>query len=166
MRFNKGKALHWEQVDSMHQYRLGKDWLGCRAAEKDLGPRADQVHNRVLGCVCSSVTCKSRAVIILLYLALKRPPLASCVQFLAPHFQGGELGKSPVQGSKNDPGLGDESDEERLKALQLFSLEKGNLGRDLKTIFKSLKGDDREDECGLFSVAAGDKTRSNGVKLQ
>lgn len=54
---------------------------------------------------------------------------------------------------------------ERLKELRLISLKKRKIKGDLKADFKYLKGNYKKNEKSLFSVAEGDRTRSNGVKL-
>lgn len=54
-----------------------------------------------------------------------------------------------------------------MKNLGLFRLEKTSLrGKDLMTVFSYLKHGDKEDGDGLFSVVAGDRTRSNCLTLQ
>jgi len=55
--------------------------------------------------------------------------------------------------------------EERLSNLGLFSLGKSE--GDLINVYKYLKGSGRQiDEVRLFSVACGDRTKSNGLKLE
>lgn len=59
-------------------------------------------------------------------------------------------------------GLGNVTGEERLKTPGLLSLEKRRLG----PVFDNHKSDDRGDGDEVFSVAAGERTRSNGFKVQ
>lgn len=56
--------------------------------------------------------------------------------------------------------------EERLKDLELLSVDERRQTGDVKTGFKYLKGGYTEHGERLYSSAAGDRTRSNGPKLQ
>ncbi|GAB0204811.1 hypothetical protein GRJ2_002946900 [Grus japonensis] len=102
MKFNKakGRVLHMGRGNPKHSYRLGGEWIESSPEEKDLGlsvgdkpnmsrhcALAAQKANCIPGCIQSSVTSRSREVILPLYSAPVRPHLEYYVELWGPQHQ-------------------------------------------------------------------------------
>lgn len=72
----------------------------------------------------------------------------------------------PERGHKNDPGVEHHPCEDRLREMELFSLEKIRVQGDLIEAFQYIKGGYKKEEDRHFSRVCGDRKKGNGFKLK
>ena len=97
--------------------------------------------NHTLSCIHRCISGRSKEVILPLYVALVRPQLEYCVQFWAPHFKRDVDNMERVQRTRMIRGQQGRPFEDRLRDLNLFSLQKSRLRRGLVACYKLVRGD-------------------------
>ncbi|KAJ7404101.1 hypothetical protein WISP_147390 [Willisornis vidua] len=138
------QVLHFSQNNPMQHYRLGEEkWKRCLQKrtwgagqqQLNMSQQCAQVAKKassILACVRNSVASWTREGIVLLYFALVRPHLKSCVWLWAPHDKKDIVVLKHVQGRATElvKAVEHKSYKEQLRDLGLLSLEKsGSEGR-------------------------------------
>ncbi|XP_051625182.1 uncharacterized protein LOC127461412 [Manacus candei] len=147
-KFNKVKCqvLHLDRANP--KYRLGREWIKTSPAEKDFlvfaimtwqRALAAQKANHILGCIKSSVTSRSRKVILPLCYC-ETPPGVLCPDLRSPtQERHGPAEVSPEGANKLMKGLEHLSYEDRMRQLGLYSMEQRRVQRNLIAAFQYLK---------------------------
>ncbi|GAB0187583.1 hypothetical protein GRJ2_001223600 [Grus japonensis] len=133
-------------------------WQGALAAQK---------ANCILGCIKTSMTSRSREVILPLYSILMRPHLEYSVQLWGPQYKKDMelLERVQRRAMKLIRGLEHLSYEDRLRVGMVQPGEKAALGRPYSSL-PVPKGTYRKAGEGLFTRSWSDRTRGNGFKLK
>ena len=182
MPFNvsKCKVMHIGHRNPQSVYTLQGARLEMTDREKDLGVtitsdlkfskqciEAEKKAQRMLGYVKRQFGYRNKEIVLTLYNSLIRPHLEYAVQFWSPSLRKDIIRLERVQAraTKLIPSIRHLSYENRLKELDLFSLETRRLRGQLIEVFKILQGFDCVDYTDIFKLRGG-TTRNNGFKLE
>jgi hypothetical protein len=182
MNFNvdKCKVMHVGRSNHRHDYHMGGQPLAKVTDEKDLGiiicsdlkpskqcTAAANKANKMLGMIKRNITYKTKYNVLKLYNAFVRPHLEYCIQFWSPYLRKDVIKLEKVQrrATKMIPTLRNKSYEERLLALNLFSLEQRRSRGDMIEVWKILNGRENIDMNELLTLDESSITRTNGFKL-
>ena len=183
MPFNVSKCqlLQIGNRNNKFEYEIQGQKLRRANSVKDLGVTVSQnlkfsqqcneaasKANRMLGFINRNFTFKSKDIILPLYTSMVRPHLEYAVQFWDPYLCKDIQKLESVQrrATKLIPNLRHKTYEERLKALNLFSLAKRRLRGKLIECFKIINGFSNVERDNLFTLAIDLPTRGNGLKLR
>ena len=182
MKFNidKCKVIKMGSSIETASYKLNNIDIVESHCERDLGvlissdlkPREQCIAvrnkaNKILGFISRSVNNRSEEVILKLYLALVRPHLDYAVQFWSPYYRTDIDSLERVQRrmTKMIHNIRNLPYEERLKRLNLHSLERRRVRGDMIEVFKWFKGINKGDINRVLKLSNHNRTRSNGYKL-
>ena len=178
---NKCTVMHIGKKNDKFNYKMFDNELSKTEKQKDLGiiitpdlKAAAQVTtacnkaNRILGLISRNFSYKTIETVRSLYTALVRPHLEFAVQFWSPHYKKDIAKIEGVQrrATKMVPYLRALSYEERLKKMNLFTMEKRRSRGDLIELFKILKGFDKIRVKDLFEFDTSNITRGHNFKLK
>ena len=116
----------------------------------------------------STISCRQPEIFIPIYKAIVRPHLEYCVQAWSPYYRRDILCLERVQrlATRMIAGQRGKSYEQRLRDLNLFSLERRRARGDLIETFKIVKGLTGLTVDELFTTAHSQITRGHSCKLQ
>ena len=183
MKFNVSKCnvMSLGKGESNLEYTLNNIPLGKTDSARDLGVRvsrdlrpreqcisARNKANKILGYISRCVTNRSQEVILRLYLALVRPHLDYAAQFWSPYYRKDIDSLESVQRrmTKMLQGFRNIPYKERLKRLNLHSLERRRARGDLIEVFKWVKGINKGNIDQVLELSNQNRTRNNGYKLE
>ena len=182
MPFNttKCKVMHIGHRNPKAEYALQGSLLEETDLEKDLGVlissdlkfskqciEAEKKAQRMLGYIKRQFGYRNKEIVLTLYNSLVRPHLEYAVQFWCPSYRKDieRLERVQARATKLIPSLRHKRYPDRLRELDLFSLETRRLRGQLIEVFKILRGFDNVDYREIFQLSEG-VTRNHGFKLE
>ena len=175
------KVMHIGEKNPNFKYHLQGHELSEVKQEKDLGviisntlkmsdqcSAASKKANMMLRLITRKFDYKSPELMKRLYLAFVRPHLEYAVQFWSPNYIKDQVMLERIQrrATKQIPSLRNFTYDERLKRLDMFSLQKRRVRGDLIEVFKILNRFENINPESLFQRDPNTITRSNGMKLK
>ena len=182
MGFNqaKCKVMHMGRKNPRNPYKLGGTRLQETERERDLGvlvtndmkageqvASAAAAANSMLWRIRKAFTCLDEHTLPPLYKALVRPRMEYAVQAWSPKLKKDIIKLERVQrrATKLIPSIANLTYEERLRRLNLTTLEDRRRRGDMIEVFKILKGLDRIQD-NFLELDENPRTRGNTLKLK
>jgi hypothetical protein len=184
MEFNvkKCKSMHLSRLNPRHTYIMGGVDLTTTTEEKDLGVLIDdklefgkhiseivKKANRRIGLIKKGFDCLDKEMFMYLYPVLIRPLLEYCVQVWSPHKKRDIdlLERVQRRATKIVPALRNLPYEERLRRLNLTTLEERRVRGDMIETYKLLTGkeDINPDKFFIKARVRGDSDLIRNKKL-
>ena len=183
MMFNvlKCKVMHLGKNRLDAQYSLNGTILETVDEEKDLGvvlksdlkvssqcAQAYGKANRMLGVINRTIKYKTKEVMLSLYKSLVRPLLEYCTAAWSPHYVKDKVLLEKIQHrfTKMIPEVRDETYEDRIEHLGLWTLEERRNRADLIEVFKMHKGTTKLPFDRFFEINSLSCTRGHPLKLK
>ena len=182
MEFNvdKCKVMHIGRNNTRHNYSMNGKFLLTTEYEKDLGviiennlshgrnvASAANKANRTLGIISRIFTCKNKEILMPLYKSLVRPQLEYCVQAWNPYLRKdiNILERVQRRFTRMIPSIRHLPYNERLKRLNLTTLEMRRFRGDLIETFKIMHGKENINKDVLFHMNESTRTRGHNYKI-
>ena len=177
----KCKIIHFGSKNKHYDYLMKGQQLKKVETEKDLGAIVSYdlkvgpniVHhvakaNKMVGLIRRTFSFLNKDMFLALYKAYIRPHLEYCQQAFYPHLEKDIALLEGVQrrATKLVQSIEDLPYPERLKELDLYTLEQRRNRGDMITVFKIIKGIMKVDMSKLFNFADYKRTRGHQYKLK
>ena len=183
MEFNETKCtvIHIGNNNKNFEYKIGETPLKTVTEQRDLGIIINQdlkwdnqvdncvkKANRVNGFIARNIGNKTKDIILPLHKSLVRP----LVEFAAPLWSPdlvkhiNKIERVQRKSTKMIQGLRHNTYSQRIKSLELITLEQRRLRGQLIETFKYLRGFTTVNPSALFDLDTDKRTRNNGYKLK